>query len=140
VDCGFGGQHGGIWGLYELVSEYREAVHYDLLALGLAPRLIGTPRFGWDDFAVWVKFMPASSQLFQAVRGPQWSAELHMLANVVDTLTSANWQRSGGKGPRPKPVKRPGLDKDSQRFGKPVAFTDMRQHLINLNGRAPGGN
>lgn len=136
MDCGFGGKHGGIWGLYELVSEYREAVHYDLLALGLSPRLIGTPRFGWDDFAVWVKFMPASSQLFQAVRGPQWSAELHMLANIFDTVAAANWQRGGGKGGRPKPIKRPG-GKSGQQFGKAVAFDQVEAFLFARNGRTP---
>jgi hypothetical protein len=110
-----------------------------LLLLGVPLRHVGTQRFGWDDFAIWVKFLPTSSQLYQSVHGAQWSPELHMLANIFDTLASGNWQRGGGKGPRPKPVKRPGADKNVQTFGKPKPFADVRQFLIDLNGRAPGG-
>ena len=136
MDERVGGIVGGISGLYELVKEHREAIHFDLLTLGLSPRLIGTTRFGWDDFAVWVKYMPRSSQLFQSVHGPQWSAELHMLANVVDLLAAANWQRGGGKGGRPKPVKRPGV-KSGERFGKAVAFDQVEAFLLARNGRTP---
>lgn len=138
VDCGVCGQHGGIWGLFELVIEYREAIQYDLLMLGVKIRHLGTGRFGWDDFALFVKFMPASSQLFQAVRGPQWSPELHMLANILDALMSANWQRGGNKGPRPKPVKRPGSG-GSERLGKPVAFERVEEFLLLRNGRTAKG-
>jgi len=139
VDGRVNGIDGGILGLLELVKKYREAIHYDLLPLGVYLRHVGTQRFGWDDFAIWVKFMPTSSQLYQAVHGPQWSPELHMLANIFDTLASGNWQRGGGKGPRPKPVKRPRVDKNVQTFGKPKAFADVQQFLVDLNGRAPGG-
>lgn len=31
----------------------------------------------------------------------------HLLAEAVDALHSANWQRGGGKGNKPDPVKRP---------------------------------
>lgn len=37
----------------------------------------------------------------------RWSAQEHLLAAAVDALRGANWQRTG-KGPRPKPVPRPG--------------------------------
>lgn len=37
-----------------------------------------------------------------------WSQETHMLAGVTDILAGANWQRSDGKGPQPKPLPRPG--------------------------------
>jgi hypothetical protein len=30
-----------------------------------------------------------------------------MLAAVIDVLQGANWQRGGGKGPKPKPISRP---------------------------------
>lgn len=36
-----------------------------------------------------------------------WTLTDHLLAMTVDVLRSANWQR-GGKGPRPKPLPRPG--------------------------------
>lgn len=37
-----------------------------------------------------------------------WSQETHMLAGVTDLLKGANWQRSDGKSPAPKPMPRPG--------------------------------
>lgn len=138
MDCGVGGKPGGIEGLLALIRQHREAIQYDLLKDGLRLSWLGSRRLGWDDFAVWVKFLPASSQTVQAAHGPSWSPELHMLANIVDVLSWANWQRGGGKGSKPKPVKRPG-DKNSQTFGRAVPIDDVRQFLRERNGRAPGG-
>lgn len=36
-----------------------------------------------------------------------WSIDTHLLADVVDVLNAANWQRSGTKKRPPKPMKRP---------------------------------
>lgn len=36
-----------------------------------------------------------------------WGATEHLLAATVDSIAAGNWQRSGGKGQRPKPVPRP---------------------------------
>lgn len=36
-----------------------------------------------------------------------WSTESHLLAQIVDTLNAANYQRAGGKGDKPKPLPRP---------------------------------
>lgn len=43
-----------------------------------------------------------------------WSTESHLLAQVVDTLNAANYQRAGGKGEKPKPVPRPNDLKEIQ--------------------------
>lgn len=53
-----------------------------------------------------------------------WSTTDHLLAHVVDAARGANWQRGGGKGPRPKPVPRPGKD-GTKRMGRarPIAET-----------------
>lgn len=138
MDEGFDGQPGGICGLLTLLDEHREALRYDLLMAGLRLSWLGTTRLGWDDFAVFVRFLPRTSQTAQAAHGSDWSAELHMLANVVDLLAWSNWQRGGGRGPKPKPLKRP-RDKSSQTFGKPVPIDDVRRFLREQNGRAPGG-
>lgn len=52
-----------------------------------------------------------------------------LLAAVVDHLAAANWQRSGGKGSRPKPVPRPGVGPQvtniqMDRFNSPAAFDE----------------
>jgi hypothetical protein len=138
VDYRVGGKPGGIQSLLALIREHREAIQYDLLSAGLRLAWLGTPLLGWDDFAVWVKFLPRQSQTAQEALGPSWPAELHLLANVADLLAWSNWQRGGGKGPKPKPTKRPG-DKSSQTFGRAVPIDDVRQFLTERNGRAPGG-
>lgn len=53
-----------------------------------------------------------------------WGLSEHLTAGVLDALHGANWQRGGGKGKRPKPVQRPGLEPDSeaQTFGKGSAL------------------
>lgn len=135
---GVGGGPGGIEALHRLIGEHRDAIHYDLLSAGLRLWQVGTRAFGWDDFAVWVKFTPTASQLAMAVRGYQWSPEMHRLTDIFEVLAAANWQRAGGKGGRPKPVKRPG-DRKSDRLGKPVPFDQVEQFLIARNGRAPKG-
>lgn len=34
----------------------------------------------------------------------QWPLEAQLLGHILDTLSAANWQRGGGKGPRPTPT------------------------------------
>jgi hypothetical protein len=133
----FGGGPGGIQALHQLIVEYRDEVHYDLLRSGLRLWQVGTRAFGWDDFAIWLKFAEPTTQLARAIHGPSWSPEMHRLTDIFDVLAAANWQR-GGKGPRPQPSKRPGKS-TAERFGKPVPFEQVEQFLINRNGRAPGG-
>lgn len=50
-----------------------------------------------------------SSPLGVALHGDaaRWGVSEHLLATAVDALLGANWQRSGGKGAKPKPVRRP---------------------------------
>lgn len=45
-----------------------------------------------------------------------WTLTDHLLAVAVDTLRGANWQRGGGKGTKPKPLKRPGATTE-KRYG-----------------------
>ncbi|MEV1331121.1 hypothetical protein AB0J20_16265 [Micromonospora costi] len=45
----------------------------------------------------------------------RWGVTEHLLATAVDALLGANWQRGGGKGQRPKPVKRPDARAEKRR-------------------------
>jgi hypothetical protein len=63
-----------------------------------------------------------------------WSVTDYLLARVAHLLAGANWQRSGGKGPKPKPVKLP--DAKSARDRK-AAGEDTARRLRNL-GLIPG--
>lgn len=89
---------------------------------------MGTPAFTWGDLLDYCQHAPRDSQLAYAVHGETvlWGVTDHLLAAVVDALNAANWQRGGGKGPRPKPVKRPGVDDGSKTLGsQPIAIKDF---------------
>ncbi len=50
--------------------------------------------------------------------GAAWTLTDYLLALLVDVERLALWQR-GGKGPRPKPLPRPGVEDETvRRFGK----------------------
>jgi hypothetical protein len=45
----------------------------------------------------------------------EWSTSDHLLASILDALNVSNWQRSGGRARRPKPIPRP-TDEKPQKF------------------------
>ena len=48
----------------------------------------------------------------------RWGDQEHLLADLIDVLQVANWQRAGKRNARrPKPVSRPGQKSDGERFG-----------------------
>ena len=51
--------------------------------------------------------LPDDSATARAL-GNGWRIADFVLAGIFDVLQVANWQRSGGKGRRPKPLPRPG--------------------------------
>ena len=50
------------------------------------------------------------SALAVSTRGERarWTDDSHMLAMILESLQGANWQRGGGRGPKPKRLPRPG--------------------------------
>lgn len=62
----------------------------------------------------------------------RWGIDTHLLATIVDVLAGANWQRGGGKGPKPKPVKRPDPRADKRR--REYVARLRRLHLIPEGG------
>lgn len=63
--------------------------------------------------------MPPGSPLGVALHGDsaRWGIAEHLTATVVDVLAAANWQRGGGKGKRPEPLKRPDAAAEKRRRG-----------------------
>lgn len=54
-----------------------------------------------------------------------WGVEAYLLALVADAVNAGNWQRGGGKGPKPQPIERPS-EKKSVTFGSaPIAIKDF---------------
>lgn len=57
-----------------------------------------------------------------------WDTSDHLLAGIYDLLAGANWQRSGGKSARPKPITRPGArTTDEQRIGTAMPLPEMKE-------------
>ncbi len=79
-----------------------------------------------------VKYLPAGSALAreQAGEAAHWGLSEQLLASAVDALNGANWQRSGGKGTRPKPVQRPGVGARRETFsGESVPLDEMKRRF-----------
>lgn len=88
--------------------------------------------------------LPKESRFVKAVAGPksEWTTTDYLLAATVDTLASANWQRGGGKGAKPKPIPRPGAARNKTVIGRTKLSQDqIRQYLDNLKeGKLANGN
>lgn len=65
-----------------------------------------------------------------------WSVDSYLLARVAHLLAGANWQRSGGRGAKPKPIKPPD-GKRSSRKSRTERGKDTAKRLRNL-GLLPG--
>jgi len=129
--------NGGILGLYGLIVQYREAIRYDLFMAGRSLDDIGF-TFSWLDFGAFVRFAPLDSQLCAAVNGAApWSRLEVLMASQIDSTRAGNWQRGGGKGPKPKPIKVPGYDTNEQVIGKPLPIDEVQNYLNSRNGRSP---
>lgn len=63
----------------------------------------------------------------------RWSDTEYLLAAIVDVLAWANWQRGQGKGPKPKPIRRP-TDKDPKLKSTSLPVEEARAKLYELTG------
>lgn len=101
-----------IVGLVKLLDEYESSIRYDCLAMGMRLHLLGTQSFSWGELLAIVQNSPRNSAFYRA-QNPKdwmWTETEHLLAAAVDALNLALYQNGGGKGPQPKPIKRPGID------------------------------
>lgn len=111
----------------------------DLLTIGKRLDQVGTQEFSWWDLSVRVMFAQPDSIIYKAIHGHTYGMVERQLGIVIDTLRAANWQRSGGRGPRPKPVRWPWSPKsgDDRTVGTAAPLDDVRAFLLAKNGRSP---
>lgn len=121
-----------------MIEEHGDAVEYDLIALGLRLRDLGSAAFNWRDLWVVVKHAPSSSALTLSVDGTEtieWDLTRQLLADVADTLHLLWWAKTtdGQANPprnQPEPIPRPGVEDDTKRIGdEPMDFDEMRAWL-----------
>jgi hypothetical protein len=125
VEVGLRCRRGGIRGLLELIRQHREALEYDLIALGLRLDWLGTRRLTWRDLWVVVSQSPKGSAVHRAQAPGEWEWDLQadLTAGVFDALQIANWQRGRARRSEfPKPLPRPGVEPDSQTIGSGVGI------------------
>lgn len=121
------------------MREHGRAVEADLLRAGW--------RLGdltWTELISWIRHPVRDSALARSLVGPdhEWRITDHLIAGVHDRLAEANWQRGGGKGPKPRPLPRPGAENKGRRFGGSKGRTpaEMKAELARMAGRAPMGS
>lgn len=109
--------HGGILGLaYQLDNDadFCEAVERDLISEGLRLRWLcdGTDRLNWRDLYVLIRQAPRGSMIAKYVNKEHdaWTVETYLLAEITDAVRGANWQRGGGQGDKPTPIRRPSFE------------------------------
>lgn len=131
---------GGISGLVALIERDGEAIDADLqreygLSLGdvvsgrvtfrrLLTLMDGLPL---DGTAVWRKRVRESAGKASGKHAPPpaewWTPERDLLAMIADGQAMRMWQAGGNKGPKPRPIRRPGVSSATH-------STDMPQEQV----------
>lgn len=126
---------GGILSLDILIEAHRTPLEYDLIALGLRLRDLGTADLTWSDLWAICKHSPPGSALARALNpADEWRLGELLLADIADSLRWIQWsktraaQRAGARPPRRIP--RPGVEDDREHIGTTVmSIEDMDRFL-----------
>lgn len=99
---------GGIFGLCDFLDKegVESALTFDLMMIGRSIHDAGSPRLSWKELKAFITHAPQTSAIRYLAdkMAPFRATEIQLLAVIGDTLAGANWQRGGGKGPRPRPL------------------------------------
>ena len=106
--------------LVGLVKEHPRALNHDLVRVGHRLRDLEDPRSGLTlgDLLDLVTYSDPSSAVYRALN-PEWEWDLtnQLLAYLIDHQQMMAWAEGGKKGPRPKPIPRPGVsDKHEKKY------------------------
>ena len=86
---------------------------YDLRSIGVDLRELFTDEPTLSPrYVLWlVEWLPDSSAYYASRQGGPphrgWTVDRHAAVSIVELLAAGNYQRGGGKGPKPKPIRRP---------------------------------
>lgn len=87
------------------------AVERELIEVGVRWRWVndGSDRVSWDDVIALIATAGPDSAIVRDARKDEWEWDLtnQLLAFIADQLKMSAWD---GKGARPKPIPRPGVD------------------------------
>ncbi|HEY9370455.1 hypothetical protein [Streptomyces sp.] len=121
----FGPGAGGIAGLRRFLTEYGEAVEWDMARYWPGRSLLELYRgqMSWRELRVFLRYLPTESATARAVRGTtavedQWTLDRHLLAQVVEATRENTFAMVKLHGdPKktrqlkpPDPIERPGVE------------------------------
>ena len=94
------------------------------------------------DVAAMAAHLPRESATMRAALPPSeaeaWDVYAHLLATAVDLLAGANWQRTGRRAGKPKPIKRPKPPKVGQDAGHETVDDFRAWYAAQPGGRPLG--
>lgn len=116
---------GELMRLVYIINKHSEPLEADLINVGLRLRDCPSGGFTWRDLKVFVKYMPATANLFGAMFPDRagWDKPAFLLAEVVDSLHWLQWAKTkDGKDGRnrPKLVPRPGVTQPRREGSNPA--------------------
>lgn len=133
---------GGIRALLRFLTEegVEKALAFDLMERGRSIHDLGSIHLSWIELDAFIAHAPPGAAI-RTLRDPLSAfrtAESQLLTTAVDTLTGANWQRGGGKGPRPVPLMKrlqQEIDRAKQDASAPASLEQMQQVRAELAAR-----
>jgi hypothetical protein len=91
---------------------------------------LGGAQLSWRRFVTLLHHLPPESATARLQRGGEGTVTNELLAVIASNIAAGNWQRSGGKGQRPRPIRLNGeADPDRARMGTAVPIEEMRSLL-----------
>jgi len=85
--------------------------------------------FTWCDLRDFITNLPPTADsAFYRIQHPQswwWTPEIDFLGAVLTAIQWGNWQRGGGKGDKPQPVKRPTEKPKSVKGSVPTSGAEL---------------
>ena len=104
--------------LVVLAREHPRALNYDLMGVGHRLRDLDDPRSGIDisDLLDLVAYADPSMAIYR-VLNPDWEWDLgnQLMAYLIDFQQMQAWAEGGKKGPKPRPIPRPGVSEKSEK-------------------------
>lgn len=97
----------------------------------------------WRKLYHLIRYLPAEAATSRELTGrnpeTEWGNSEHLLAAIFDVLRAANYQRGGGKGAKPKPIRRP-TDPQPQKVLAGEAMTPAELDAVLASRRKPKGD
>ena len=129
------GDAGGIASLAEIIEEHGKALNYDLMTSTRWTLADVGGELPWSALSAFVAYLPPGSALARSTGDDAtWTRDQMLLALICDELAVANWltvcrgQKKSKWPKRPKPIPRPGVEKqdEGKRIGKdPIPVSDF---------------